>query len=118
MSEKQKSTKPYQSKLIPFQKEIFKMRWAGKSLEEIKSYLEKQNVEISKPGICMFIKRRMKKPYPQYVPEHLKYILEDDKKAKTTPVEKTLKTSKIKTPEEWRKEKQEKDKDKDKKGWH
>lgn len=72
-----KNTPPFKSKLIPHQKEIFRMWWSRKTLKEIKAYLETQDVQISLQGISLFIKRRNKRPDPRYIPEHLKYLLED-----------------------------------------
>lgn len=97
MSKNQESTKPYQSKLIPYQKEILKMWFSDKRLKDISRYLETKDIKISLQGISSFIKRKSSRPKSRQIPEHLKYILEDDKPSKRTP------SQKITTPDEWRK---------------
>ena len=95
MSEKRKSTKPYQSKLIPYQEEIFKLWWSRKTLKDIQKYLETKDLEISLQGISSFIRRRNKRPDPHYIADHLKHLLEDKSDNKKADI------SKIPTPEEY-----------------
>lgn len=95
MLKNQKPTKPYQSKLIPHQKEIFRMWWSRKTLREIQVYLKKLDVQISLQGVSSFIKRRTDKPDPHYVPAHLKHFVKGSNKASEKDV------SKMPTPGEY-----------------
>lgn len=53
-----KRTGPWQSKLIPFEKEIYKM-WRGHTkLLDIQKYLEKKNIKMSVQGIGQFLRIR------------------------------------------------------------
>jgi len=102
------STKPYQSKLIPYQKEILKMWYSRKTLKEIQAYLNTKGTKISTQGISAFIIRKNKRPDIHSAPKHLKYILEDDRKTNKVPTQKAPEDLKIKTPAEWEAEKKRK----------
>lgn len=53
------STPPYQSKLIPYQKEIFRMWYKERAtLKTIQAFLNKKSVSISLSALSRFIKRR------------------------------------------------------------
>ena len=59
------STSPYQSKLIPYQKEIFRM-WYNEhaTLKTIQTFLNKKSVSISLSALSRFIKRRQLRSDP------------------------------------------------------
>jgi hypothetical protein len=53
------STPPYQSKLIPYQKEIFHMWYSERAtLKTIQAFLNEKFVDISLSALSRFIKRR------------------------------------------------------------
>lgn len=53
------STLPYQSRLIPYQKEIFRMWYNERAtLKTIQKFLNKKSVDISLSSLSRFIKRR------------------------------------------------------------
>lgn len=58
------SGKPYQSKLSPYQKEIMHAWYSRQTLSEIQAMLLNHGIDISLPGISLFIKRRKKRPDP------------------------------------------------------
>ncbi len=64
------STPPYQSKLIPHQKEIFHM-WYNEcaTLKTIQAYLNKNSVSISLSALSRFIKRRQLRNDPHAAPK-------------------------------------------------
>lgn len=52
-------TTPYQSKLIPFQKEIFRMWYNERAtLKAIQAWLLEQKIQMTLSGISGFIRRR------------------------------------------------------------
>jgi hypothetical protein len=64
------STPPYQSKLIPYQKEISYMWYNERAtLKTIQAFLSKKSVSISLSALSRFIKRRQLRNDPHDVPK-------------------------------------------------
>jgi hypothetical protein len=64
------STPPYQSKLIPYQKEILHMWYSERAtLKSIQAFLSKKSVSISLSALSRFIKRRQLRNDPHDVPK-------------------------------------------------
>jgi hypothetical protein len=64
------STPPYQSKLIPHQKEIFRMWYNERAtLKIIQTFLSKKSVSISLSALSRFIKRRQLRNDPHDIPK-------------------------------------------------
>lgn len=63
------STPPFQSKLIPFRKEILEAWFARKTLKEIQTSLaEKHNIAIALSSLSAFIKRSRRRSDPHNIP--------------------------------------------------
>lgn len=63
------STPPFQSKLIPFRKEILEAWFARKTLKEIQTSLaEKHNIAIALSSLSAFIKRSRRRSDPHDMP--------------------------------------------------
>lgn len=63
------STPPFQSKLIPFRKEILEGWFARKTLKEIQTSLaEKHNIAIALSSLSAFIKRSRRRSDPHDMP--------------------------------------------------
>ncbi|GEM_PF-5645923 len=75
------STPPYQSKLIPYQKEIFRMWYNERAtLRTIQTFLSEKSVLISLSALSRFIKRRRQQSDPHDAPEpKSRYLLRSDR---------------------------------------
>ena len=63
------SIPPFQSKLIPFRKEILEAWFARKTLKEIQTSLaEKHNIAIALSSLSAFIKRSRRRSDPHDIP--------------------------------------------------
>jgi hypothetical protein len=75
------STPPYQSRLIPHQKEIFRMWYNERAtLKMIQTFLAEKSVHISLSALSRFIKRRKQQSDPHDNPElQSKRLLRNDR---------------------------------------
>ena len=79
-------TAPFQSKLIPHEKEIFDLWYHQRAtLKMIQTYLAGQGVTITRAGISGVIRRRKTKADPHEKGEKRKTV-----QKKTTPIEKAI----------------------------
>lgn len=87
------STPPYQSKLIPYQKEIFRMWYNERAtLKTIQAFLNKKPVNISLSALSRFIKRRQFRSDPHDAPKtKTKRSLRNDRDRALTELEKLMK---------------------------
>ena len=63
------SGKPYQSKLVPYRKDILRAWYRRQTLPEIQAMSANRSIIISLPGISLFIKRCRKCPVPHDLSE-------------------------------------------------
>ncbi len=74
------STPPFQSKLIPYQKELFRMWYKERAtLKQLQAWLETQGVTISLSAISRFIRSRKRTIDPHEPPASFR------KKAEVSP---------------------------------
>ncbi len=66
------STPPFQSKLIPYQKDLFRMWYKDRAtLKQLQAWLETQGVTISLSAISRFIRSRKRSIDPHESPPSL-----------------------------------------------
>lgn len=64
------STPPYQSRLIPYRKEIFRMWYNERAtLKTIQTFLNRKSVSISLSALSRFIKRQRQQSAPHDLPD-------------------------------------------------
>lgn len=64
------STPPFQSKLIPYQKELFRKWYKERAtLKQLQHWLSEKGIEISISGISRFIRCRKNRPDPHELPQ-------------------------------------------------